>query len=353
MNAEPPVSGRRFPGEWEPHAATWVFWPTGADRYPYGARSDYGEVLRAFRRLIDVLAAFEPVEVAADPSVAEEARSWLGRRARVHSVPLDDAWARDAGPTVTRDGEGLLALCWRFTGWGGRFGPTGKDARAAARVAGAAGLSVEEPGVAVEGGAILSDGRGTVFSTAAVLEDPGRHGETAGEAVRSRLEAALGASRILGLPSGFAGDDTGGHVDVVASVAPDGAVLLNDCRDADDPNREGSAANRAFLREAGRETVDVPQPEARFAGDRRLPYSYLNFYPCNGAVLLPAFGDRRDDHARGIVAERFPDREVVPLEARPFYLGGGGIHCVTQPVPAFSLALPRGRRQASRVSGAP
>ena len=122
-------------------------------------------------------------------------------------------------------------------------------------------------------------------------------------------------------------------MDVVASVAPSGAVLLNDCRDGDDPNAAGSAANRKALAEAGCEVVPVPQPEVCFAGKDRLAYSYLNLYPCNGALLVPVFGDRLDGYVSGLVAEHFPDREVIPFDARPFYLGGGGIHCVTQPVP--------------------
>lgn len=333
----------RFPGEWEPHRATWLFWPTDAGRYLYGRAGDFDSVLGAFRRLADVLCAFEPVHVGVDPRREAEAGAALGGRAVLHAIPLDDAWARDAAPTFVESGDDLAAVCWRFTGWGGRFGPIDRDAAAAALVAERTGAGiVSTPALGMEGGGILSDGRGLVLTTEPVLFDPGRNPGRDPAPLRAELAGLLGAERLVALPAGFAGDDTGGHVDVVAAVSPAGAVLLNDCRDGDDPNAEGSAANRRALAEAGCEVVPVPQPEARFAGKDRLAYSYLNLYPCNGAVLVPAFGDRLDGYVRGLVSEHFPDREVIPLDARPFYLGGGGLHCVTQPVP--EIGCPRGHR---------
>ncbi|MFP4352727.1 MAG: agmatine deiminase family protein [Puniceicoccaceae bacterium] len=334
----------RFPGEWEPHRATWIFWPTDPGRYFYGRAGDFPSILEAYRRLADVLCAFETVHVAVDPRREAEARATLGGRAIVHGIPLDDAWARDAAPTFVSRGDDLSAVCWRFTGWGGRFGPIDRDAAAAPLVAGlSAARNVCSTTVGMEGGGILSDGRGLVLTTVPVLFDPGRNPGKDPASLRAELAGLLGARRLVELPSGFAGDDTGGHVDVVAAVSPSGAVLLNDCRDRDDPNAAGSAANRRALADAGCEVVPVPQPGARFAGKDRLPYSYLNLYPCNGAVLVPAFGDRLDGYVRDLVAEHFPDREVIPLDARPFYLGGGGLHCVTQPVP--EIGCPRGHRR--------
>jgi len=199
----------------------------------------------------------------------------------------------------------------------------------------------------MEGGGIHSDGQGTILTTAPVLYDPGRRcfrsigshaDENAAEEpfhqeLSKLLLETLGAEEAIILPGVFDGDDTGGHVDVIAAFAPDGAVLLNDCKDHADPNHWAMLANAKLLRELGRDVVPIPQPEAVFNGGDRLAYSYLNFYPCNGAVLVPTFGQHRDEHAQGILRERFPEHEIIPLDARPFYLGGGGIHCVTQPVP--------------------
>jgi len=329
----PQSSRRRMPAEWEPHAATWVFWPTGPALYLYGSSRDFAAVNEAFQQLVDVLCAFEPVRVAADPQSVAAATEFLGKRATIVPIPLDDSWARDAAPTFVAADSSMEAVCWKFTGWGGRFCPFGKDAQAAARIAECMDLRRVDARIGIEGGAIHSDGGGTVLTTDPVLSDPGRNpGLTRGE-VEEVLRSTLGANRVVSLPVGYNGDDTGGHVDVVAAFSPGGAVFLNDCSDSEDPNAQGSIANRRALENAGCEVIAVPQPEARFSGDDRLAYSYLNFYVCNGAVLVPTFGDRNDNYAQGIFRENFPSREIISIDARPFYLGGGGIHCVTQQVP--------------------
>lgn len=325
----------RMPAEWERHAGTWIFWPTRAEQYLYGSASDFSEVRGAFCRLIDILSAFEPIHVGAAPAVRAEAESILGRRATIHEMPLDDAWARDAAPTFVTDAGSLAAVCWRFTGWGGRFGPIENDGDAGVRIAEGMKVSVIRPELGMEGGGIHSNGNGTILTTAPVLYDSGRNPNLSQSEARGRLAEVLGANRVVVLPGIFNGDDTGGHVDVIAAFSPSGAVLLNDCEDRSDPNHVSSRENRAALISEKLEVVSVPQPAARFSGQERLAFSYLNFYVCNGAVIAPIFDDRKDDYCCGLPAERFPDHEVIPLDARPFYLGGGGIHCVTQQIPVI------------------
>jgi agmatine deiminase len=40
----------------------------------------------------------------------------------------------------------------------------------------------------------------------------------------------------------------------------------------------------------------------------------------------------------GRIADAFPGREVVPVPARVIGFGGGGVHCITQQIPAESQA---------------
>ena len=44
--------------------------------------------------------------------------------------------------------------------------------------------------------------------------------------------------------------------------------------------------------------------------------------------------ERTDDEAFAVLAELFPEREVVPVPGREILLGGGNVHCITQQVPA-------------------
>ena len=64
--------------------------------------------------------------------------------------------------------------------------------------------------------------------------------------------------------------------------------------------------------------------------------SYVNYYVCNGAVLIPQFGDARaDEAATEAIAGQYPEREIVALDIDPVSAGGGGIHCATQQQPAI------------------
>ena len=69
----------------------------------------------------------------------------------------------------------------------------------------------------------------------------------------------------------------------------------------------------------------------------RLPASYLNFYIANGLVLVPIFGQSKDEKALGILQELFPNRKVLGIRSETLVLGLGAIHCVTREQPAGAL----------------
>jgi agmatine deiminase len=45
-------------------------------------------------------------------------------------------------------------------------------------------------------------------------------------------------------------------------------------------------------------------------------------------------GQETDDEALVLLAGLYPGREVVPVPGTTLALGGGGVHCITQQVPA-------------------
>ena len=62
---------------------------------------------------------------------------------------------------------------------------------------------------------------------------------------------------------------------------------------------------------------------------------YLNFYVVNGGVIVPVSGHAADDDMMALIAEGFPRRQIVGLDVGEILAyGGGGIHCITQQVPA-------------------
>ena len=62
--------------------------------------------------------------------------------------------------------------------------------------------------------------------------------------------------------------------------------------------------------------------------------AYVNYYVCNGAVIMAQFGDRGPDQAaQAAIRRRYPGRELVVLNMDAIGEVGGGIHCATQQMP--------------------
>jgi agmatine deiminase len=143
----------------------------------------------------------------------------------------------------------------------------------------------------------------------------------------------LGARRVVWLDRGMVEDkDTDGHVDLIASFCGrDRAVLL--APGPENPNHERAQANLSRLRSAGIEAAELPfLPYAEIEGER-VAVSYLNYYVCNGAVIVPVSGAEFDDDALSLIGDAYPGREIVPVPGAVLAYGGGGPHCITQQVP--------------------
>jgi agmatine deiminase len=78
----------------------------------------------------------------------------------------------------------------------------------------------------------------------------------------------------------------------------------------------------------------LPMPAPIVFQGQRLPASYANFYVANGLVLVPTFNDAYDRKALNVLAEVFPDREVVGIHCGDFVWGLGTLHCMSQQQPA-------------------
>lgn len=324
-----------MPAETDPHRCTWMAWPSSG--YTLGdtpsaadeARQVWSDVARA-------VAQFEPVRMVVDPSAVKVARDRLGSDAELLEAPLDDAWMRDMGPTFVVGPEGLGAVDWVFNGWGAQSWATWEnDARIARRVAEWAGAVRVPSDLVNEGGGIHVDGAGTVLVTETVQLDPGRNPGWTRERVERELRRTLGVREIVWLPRGLTRDygefGTRGHVDIVATFPAPGTVLLHVQRDSRHPDHDLDVRG-SFP--ASWRVVELPAPTV--LSDERGPvdHSYVNHLVCNGGVVACTFGDPRDAEALEILAEAYPGRRVVGVDARPLFARGGGVHCITQQQPA-------------------
>lgn len=344
----------RMPAEWASHRATWIAWPHHAADWP----GKFEAIPWVYAEIVRVLHRHEIVEILCnDDAVAEDARWRLQAHGcsaggyRLHVVPTDRSWLRDTAPTAVHDNAGnVVLLNWAFNGWA-KYENYRRDARVARAVAEITGLPLQEPErpdgggrLVLEGGAFDVNGAGSVLVTEeCLLSDEQVRNPGMSRSDYERVFARwLGCERTVWLGEGCVGDDTHGHVDDVARfVAPD-TVLLAYEPDPNDENHRRSADNLRRLELAlagwGR-VVLLPFPRPVVMEGQRLPASYANFYIANGCVLVPTFNDPADRRALEVLAECFPDREVVGIHSVDLVWGLGTLHCLTQQEP---LPAPRG-----------
>ncbi|GAB3585793.1 agmatine deiminase family protein [Leifsonia lichenia] len=335
----------RMPHEGARHERTWLAFPTAG--YTLGDTAEDAEEARStWAAVANAVAEFEPVSVVIDPRDRTIAPRYLSSAIDVHEAPLNDAWMRDMGPTfVVGDGGELGAVDWVFNGWGAQdWAQWDLDARIGAVVGELAGASIVGSALVNEGGGIHVDGEGTVLATETVQLDPGRNPALTRADVEAEFERTIGATTTIWLPRGLTRDSerfgTRGHVDIVAAFARPGVVLLHTQRDQAHPDFAVSRQIRETLEAArdaaGRalEIVEVPAPATLRDADGWTDCSYINHLLVNDGVVACSFGDERDDEAAAILADAYPGRRVVTVDARPLFARGGGIHCITQQQPA-------------------
>lgn len=331
-----------MPPEWAPHERTLIAWParreTWRDTSIEAAREVHAQVVAA-------VAAFEPVTLVADPADADDARRRVpSKDVEVVALPIDDSWLRDNGPIVVTgtDADGApvrQGVDFRFNAWGEAFTPYDSDAAVAQKLL----ERLEIPRVAVdmvlEGGSIAVDGTGTLVTTEQCLLNRNRNPGLDRGQIESRLRDALGVERVVWLGDGLVEDaDTDGHVDNVCAFLAPARALLQTVPDADDPNAAAAHDNAARLRAAGIEVVALDLLPRTTRGDGTpVAIPYTNFYLCNGAAIVPLaqLDPDMDEEALRRLAELLPGRQVVGVPGRVLALGGGGVHCITQQVPAL------------------
>jgi agmatine deiminase len=337
----------RMPLEGDPHDRTWMAFPR--EGYTLGASAAQREAgYGAWTAVAHAIAAYEPVTMVVDPTERDRARRMLGSDIEVVEAPLDEFWMRDVGPTFVVDDErpGVLgAVDWVFNGWGAPGWAEWKlSAEIARTVAAHVGAEVVDSALVNEGGGIHVDGEGTVLLTETVQLDPRRNPHLDRAQVEAEMARTLGAQHAVWLPRGLTRDyeefGTKGHVDIVATFASPGRLLLHAQHDAGHPDSAVVKELRDLLAgqtdAAGRpfEIVDLPAPATLRDDDGFVDWSYVNHLVVDGGVVACGFGEEQADaRARSILAEAYPGREVVTVDARELFARGGGIHCITQQQP--------------------
>jgi agmatine deiminase len=353
---EPPTPlalGYRMPAEWEPHAATWLAWPHNKTDWP----GKFEAIPWVFADIIRHLARAEEVNLivasAREKQMAKEAlrRSHVDtQRVKFHLWPTNRIWTRDSGPIFIKNERSVAITNWRFNAWA-KYPDWKHDNQLPERIAKKLKLQeftpvVERDGkpyqVVLEGGSIDVNGQGLMLSTEEchLSKIQQRNPGLTQRELEQVFADYLGIEKVIWLGQGIQGDDTHGHVDDISRfVAADTVLTAVEPRRGDtnyEPLKENLRRLRAATDLGGRrlQIVELPLPRPVIFRGQRLPASYANFYIANGLVLVPTFNDPSDRIALNILADLFPDREVVGIHCGDFIWGLGAIHCMTQQQPA-------------------
>ncbi len=345
------ITSRRLPAEWEKHAGTLLSFPHEGADWP----GKYGAVQWAFVEMIKKVSASEPVFLLVkSPSHRDRVEQMLERAGtdlqtiQYICQPSNRNWMRDSGPIIVRRNKNdREALNFHFNGWA-KYGNYRLDMHTAPVVASALKIPVTQVlykgrHVVLEGGAIDSNGCGTLVTTEECLLDPSVQVRNPGfgrEDYEHIFNEYLGITNVIWLGEGIAGDDTHGHVDDICRFVNAKTLLCCNEKNPRDENHRKMQANlerlsQARLEDGSRpEVVTIPLPgRIEFEG-LRLPASYVNFMITNTQVLVPTFNDPNDRVALGIIGELFPDRNVVGIHALDLVWGLGTLHCLSHEIPS-------------------
>jgi agmatine deiminase len=307
-------------------------WPTRRELW----RGELAQAKLDYAAVANAITAFEPLTMVVAPADEAEARAALGGDVEIVAEPIDDSWLRDNGPLflLSEDGRELRASVFDFNAWGEKFEGYEADARLADALCQRWQVDAYHPGIVLEGGSVHVDGAGLAVTTEQCLLHPSRNPSLGRDEIEARVLDYVGAGEMLWLGQGLLEDrDTDGHVDLIFAFTGPRAAVIQTVPEQN-PNFANCAENVERARAAGVSVIEFPYLHYGEVAGEPTAMSYLNLYLCNGAAIVPTAGAEPDEAALALLAEVFPEREIVPVPGLVLAYGGGGPHCITQQVPA-------------------
>jgi agmatine deiminase len=316
----------RIPADHESHACTIMAWAVHRE---WGALRE--QVERELDCVIRCVAEYEPVALLTPPELVSDVRGRrFGPAVELVPAPVDDIWMRDIAPVFAKRGAETVAFDFNFNAWDNSR--TGRPGDRLARIHDF-GVPVIGTSFVGEGGAFVTNGRGLAITTRSCLLSRNPHlNETAIAAAFERV----GIHELVWLEGDRSEPITTGHADGYVAFLPGGGLAVELA--AADIDRSYDVAILRQMVNDGRirslSEVPSPLPSSRQRSKREFAGTYLNLHPVNGAVLTASFGARAgDDAAEHALRILYPKRKIRMLSIDAIASGGGGIRCLTQPVP--------------------
>jgi agmatine/peptidylarginine deiminase len=243
--------------------------------------------------------------------------------------PASSMWVQDFGPVISV-GRELRVLDFTY-----QFLERDVENQLPLAFAATYGMKIEHVHLSMEGGNLLSNGRGLCLSSSSLIAE--------NESRKYDLQKVGGILQhyfhfkqwtymtpLIGEPTG--------HVDMFATFTSPTTVLVGAYESGDDPQNtallEESARTLAEVKIDGEplRVVRIPMPPHRDG----LWRTYTNVIFANGVVLVPQYPDccpELDRRALEIYREVLPDWQVVGINASTLIAKRGSLHCCSLNLP--------------------
>lgn len=340
---------RRLPAEWEKQQGMLLCFPHNGNDWP----GKYHAIKWAFVEFIKKVTTYEPLFlVVADKSLKIKVIALLQKaHVNIKNVTFivqktNRSWMRDSGPIIVKNGTIREALNFNFNGWA-KYSNYRLDRHVPEKVANTLNIPLTQviykgKPVILEGGAIDSNGKGTLLTSEECLLHPSVQVRNPGLTkadYETIFKDYLGITNTIWLGDGIKGDDTHGHIDDLCRFVNEDTIVTVIESNPKHPNYKALQDNLKRLQNAKLENgktpniVTLPMPNEILFEEVSLPASYANFLILNKCVLVPTFNDPNDRKALNILADCFHNREVIGISAIDLIWGFGTLHCLSQQIP--------------------
>lgn len=331
-----------FPAEWYPQSGIQITWPHSEtdwvdilDEVTSCYISFSKEILKREKLLI---------VCANEDDVLNHFTSDEKKNIITIQVSSNDTWARDHGPiSVFKNGIPAI-IDFGFNGWGLKFAANLDNQITkklySQEVYNSNVKYINRIDFILEGGAIESDGEGTLLTTSQCLLAPNRNQPMIQNEIEEYLINTLGVERILWLNHGYlAGDDTDSHIDTLARFCSRDTIAYVSCDDKDDEHydelkkMEDELKSFTTINNEPYNLIPLPMADMVINDGYRLPATYANFLIINGAVLMPTYSSPKDEIAKQQLQKAFPNHEIIGIDCQSLIKQHGSLHCVTMQLP--------------------
>ena len=327
----PPCPPLRLPAEWEPVGAVIVSFPL-YDPRGWKVHADFIQALNTEAKIF-ILVGNEFWQKAVEVYLTSQGVGL--ENLSFFQIPAEDVWTRDYGPTVVFSGaESQPVMIWNpyFIADQAYYK---FDADATAGLAMALDLPLCRLPLVIEGGNLITDGRGTIILSESVLE---ANPEVDREGLEAIMRDYFGCTRLITLPALPA--EITGHIDMAVKFAKEDTLFVACAHPGSKWHGElEQMASRLSQIRAGTgqpfRVIRVPLP--RRTASPYCFWSYVNSLTLNRKVIVPMFRVPEDAAALELYRSVMPGYEVEGVDFHRYPVGSA--HCQAKGIPAAALPV--------------